>query len=142
MEYCNICGLYCKKLFKLAHNKSVKHQEKLGQNYCNLCSLYIHISDKSSHLNSDEHKNKNKKVWCEECDKYITDKTRHFQSEIHNRHQQNAFDTPFSVETLVGVEIIVNQKLYMKLKRNPTENLEHNKNELLCKIIFPDININ
>ena len=26
MEYCNICGLYYKKVFKLAHNKSVKHQ--------------------------------------------------------------------------------------------------------------------
>ena len=144
MEYCIICGLYNKKVFKLAHNKSVKHQEKLGQYYCNLCNLYIHISDKSSHLNSDEHKNKNKKVWCEECGKYITDKTRHFQSEIHNRHQQNAFDTaslpfgtPFCVETLVGVEIIVNQKLYMKLKINPTENLEHNINELLSKNYFP-----
>ena len=33
MEYCNICGLYYKKVFELAHNKSVKHQEKLGQNY-------------------------------------------------------------------------------------------------------------
>ena len=100
MEYCNICGLYYKKVLKLAHNKSVKHQEKLGQYYCNSCDLHIHISDKSSHLNSDEHKNKNKKVWCEECGKYITDKTRHFQSEIHNRHQQSAFGTRFSVETL------------------------------------------
>ena len=61
MEYCNICGLYYKKVFKLAHNKSVKHQEKLGQNYCNICNLYMNISDKNSHLNSHEHKNKNKK---------------------------------------------------------------------------------
>ena len=30
MEYCNSCGLYYKKVFKLAPNKSVKHQEKLG----------------------------------------------------------------------------------------------------------------
>ena len=137
MEYCNICGLYYKKVFKLAHNKSVKHQEKLEQYYCNICNLYMHISDKSSHLNSHEHKNKNKKVWCEDCGKYITDKTIHFQSEIHNQHQQSAFGTPFSVETLVGVEIIVNQKLYIKLKVNPTENLEHNIDELLSKNYFP-----
>ena len=83
MEYCNICGLDYKKVFKLVHNKSVKQQEKLRQYYCNICNLYMSLSGKSSHLNSDEHKNKNKKVWCEECGKYITDKTRHFQSEIH-----------------------------------------------------------
>ena len=135
MECCNICGLYYQKVFKLAHNKSVKHHEKLGQYYCNLCNLYIHISEKSSHLNSDEHKNKNKKLWCEESGKYITDRIRHFQSEIHNRHQQ--FGTPFSVETLVGVEKIVNQKLYIKLKVNPSENLEHNIIELLSKNYFP-----
>ena len=90
MEYCNICGLYYKKVFKIAHNKSVKHQENLGQYYCNSCNLYMNISfhDKSSHLNSDEHKNKNKKVWCEECGNYITDKTRHFQSEIHLQNRQ------------------------------------------------------
>ena len=60
MEYCNICGLYYKKIFKSFHNKSVKHQEKLGQYYCNSCNLYMNISDKSSHLNSDELKNKKK----------------------------------------------------------------------------------
>ena len=61
MEYCNNCGLYYKNVFKLAHNKSVKHQEKLGQYYCNICKLYMSLSDKNSHLYSDEHKNKNKK---------------------------------------------------------------------------------
>ena len=90
-----------------------------------------------------------KKVWCQESGKYITDKTRNFQSEIHNRHQQStreaptvqsasvAFGTPFSVETLVGVEIIVNQKLYIKLKINPTSNLEYQKKELVSKSYFP-----
>ena len=29
MEYCNICGLYYKKVFKLAHNKS-KTSRKTG----------------------------------------------------------------------------------------------------------------
>ena len=52
MEFCSICGLFYKKIFKLAHNKSVKHQEKLGQYYCNICNLYMNISDKNSHLNS------------------------------------------------------------------------------------------
>ena len=43
------------------------------------------LSDKDSHLSSDDHKNKTKQllVWCEGCGKYISDKTRHFQSEIH-----------------------------------------------------------
>ena len=46
------------------------------------------LSDKLSHLNSDQHKNKTKQqeVWCEDCGKYISDKTRHFQSEIHKGH--------------------------------------------------------
>ena len=61
MEYCNICGLYYKKVFKSSHNKSVKHQEKLGQYDCNSCNLYMNISDKSSHLNSVEHEIKIKK---------------------------------------------------------------------------------
>ena len=43
------------------------------------------LSDKSNHLGSDQHKNKTKQqqIWCEDCGKYISDKTRHFQSEIH-----------------------------------------------------------
>ena len=142
MEYCNVCGLYYKKVFKFSHNKSVKHQEKLGQCYCNLCNLYMNISDKSSHLNSDEHKNKNKKVWCEECGKYITDKTRHFQSEIHlqNRQQNGRALLPSSTALLPsgnGVNIIMSENTYIELKVNPTENLEHNTNELLSKTYFP-----
>ena len=140
MEYCNNCGLYCKKVFKLAHNKSVKHQEKLGQYYCNSCNLYMNISDKSSHLNSDEHKNKNKKVWCKECGKYITDKTRHFQSEIHlQNRQKNGMQSQRSCITDFGngVDKIMNENTYIKLKINPTENLEHKINELLSKNYFP-----
>ena len=30
MEYCNICGLYYKKVFKLAHNKSVNIKKNWG----------------------------------------------------------------------------------------------------------------
>ena len=140
MEYCNICGLDYKKGFKLAHNKSVKHQEKLRQYYCNICNLYMSLSGKSSHLNSDEHKNKNKKVWCEECGKYITDKTRHFQSEIHlQNRQQNSMQSQRNCITDFGngVNIIMNENTYIKLKVYPTENLEHNINELLSKNYFP-----
>ena len=96
------------------------------------------ISDKSSHLNSDEHKNKTeqRRVRCEDCNRYISDKTRHFQSEIHlqNRQQiqQNSI-TDFGYE----VNIIVNENTYIKLKINPSENLEHKINELLSKIYFP-----
>ena len=36
-----------------------------------------------------------------------------------------------------GVEVIVNEKTYTKLKINPTENLEHHINELLNKNYFP-----
>ena len=101
------------------------------------------LSDKSIHLRPDQHKNKTKQqhIWCEDGCKYISDKTRHFQSEIHNRHQQGNLDkvhtasratsrtashtTPhFGVGTLVGVEVIVNEKTYIKLKVNPTEKLE------------------
>ena len=47
-----------------------------------------------------------------------------------------AFGTPFSVETLVGVEIFVNQKLYNKLKINPTSIFEYQINELVSKSYF------
>ena len=36
-----------------------------------------------------------------------------------------------------GVEIIMNENTYIKLKVNPTENLEHNINDLLSKNYFP-----
>ena len=140
MEYCNICGLDYEKVFKLAHKKSVKHEEKLRQNYCNICNLYMSLSDKNSHLNSHEHKNKIKKVWCEECGKYITDKTRHFQSEIHlQNRQQNGMQSQRSCITDFGngVNIIMNENTYIKLKVNPTENLENRINELISKRYFP-----
>ena len=100
----------------------------------------MNISDKNSHLNSHEHKNKNKKVWCAECGKYISDKTRHFQSEIHlQNRQQNGMQSQRSCITDFGngVNIIMNENTYIKLKVNPTENLEHNINELLSKNYFP-----
>ena len=52
------------------------------------------LSDKSNHSSSDQHKNKTKQqhIWCEDCGKYISDETRHFQREIHNRHQQSNLD--------------------------------------------------
>ena len=36
-----------------------------------------------------------------------------------------------------GVEINMNENTYIKLKINPTENLEHNINDLLSKNYFP-----
>ena len=147
MENCSICNLRYKKAFKSDHLKSVKHLEKLNQYYCKKCNLYMPISDKSSHLNSDEHKNRINKIWCEDCSKYISDTTRHFQSEIHlQNRQQNSIQsqrsciTDFGTALLPsgnGVNIIVNENTYIKLKVNPTENLEHNINELLSKNYFP-----
>ena len=76
----------------------------------------------------------------------ISDKTRHFQSEIHlqnrqNRQnrQQNIMQSTFGIQNTFGkgVEIIMNENTYIKLKVNPTENLEHNINELLSKNYFP-----
>ena len=99
------------------------------------------LSGKSSHLNSDEHKNKTeqrqRRLWCEDCNRYISDKTRHFQSEIllqncQNRQQNNIQNTFGN-----GIEIIMNENTYIKLKVNPTENLEHNINDLLSKNYFP-----
>ena len=106
------------------------------------------LSDKSNHLSSDQHKNKTKQqhIWCKECGKYISDKARHFQSEIHTlRSQNNATQNPpaFAVgNTLHGVEVIVNEKTYIKLRVNPTgeatrtQDLEHHLNELLDKNYF------
>ena len=93
------------------------------------------LSGKSSHLNSDEHKNKTeqRRVWCEDCNKYISDKTRHFQSEIHLQNRQRENMQNFGN----GVEIIMNENTYNKLKVNPTENLEHRINEILSKNYFP-----
>ena len=145
MENCIICNSNYKKCFKSDHYKSVKHLEKLKQYYCKKCNLYMPLSGESSHLNSDEHKNKTeqRRVWCEDCNKYISDKTRHFQSEIHlqNRQnrQQNKMQSTFGIQNTFGngVEIIMNENTYIKLKVNPTENLEHRINELLSKNYFP-----
>ena len=100
------------------------------------------LSEKSSHLNSDEHKNKTeqRRVWCEDCNKYISDKTRHFQSEIHLQNRQRENMQNFGTALLPsgnGVNIITNENRYIKLKINPTENLEHRMNELISKRYFP-----
>ena len=135
MENCSICNLNYKKVFKSDHLKPVKHLEKLDQYYCKKCNLYMPISDKSSHLNSNEHKNKTeqRRVWCEDCSKYISDTTRHFQSEIHLQNRQRENMQNFGN----GVEIIMNENTYIKLKINPTSNLEDHINELLSKNYFP-----
>ena len=145
MENCSICNSDYKKCFKSDHLKSVKHLEKLNQYYCKKCNLHMPLSEKDSHLNSDQHKNKTeqRRVWCEDCNRYISDKTRHFQSEIHlqNRqnHQQNNMQSTFGIQNTFGngVEIVMNENTYIKLKVNPTENLEHNIKELLSKNYFP-----
>ena len=135
MENCSICNLNYKKVFKSDHLKSVKHLEKLDQYYRKKCNLYMPISDKFSHLSSDEHKNKTeqRRVWCEDCSKYISDTTRHFQSEIHLQNRQRENMQNFGN----GVEIIMNENTYIKLKINPTSNLEDHINELLSKNYFP-----
>ena len=103
------------------------------------------LSDKSNHLKSDQHKNKTKQqhIWCEDCGKYISDKTRHFQSEIHtfrSQKHQISQDTR-STQNTFGNGVIVNGKTYIKLRVNPTgtasENLEYHLNELLDKNYFP-----
>ena len=97
------------------------------------------LLEKSSHLNSDEHKNKTeqRRVWCEDCNRYISDKTRHFQSEIHLQNRQNRQQNNIQNTFGNGVEIIMNENTYIKLKINPTENLEHRINELLSENYFP-----
>ena len=97
------------------------------------------LLEKSSHLNSDEHKNKTEqqRVWCEDCNRYISDKTRHFQSEIHLQNRQNRQRNNIQSTFGNGVEIIMNENTYIKLKINPTENLEQRIIELLSKNYFP-----
>ena len=146
MENCSICNSDYKKAYKSDHLKSIKHLQKLNQYYCKKCNTFMPLSDKSNHLNSDEHKNKTKQqreatqIWCEDCGKYISN-SRHFQSEIHTlRSQNNAINnTLHGVGTNVGtgVEIIVNEKTYIKLRVNPTNHLEEQIIDLLNKNYFP-----
>ena len=150
MENCSICNSDYKKAYKSDHLKSIKHLQKLNQYYCKKCNTFLPLSDKSNHLNSDEHKNKTKQqreatqIWCEDCGKYISN-SRHFQSEIHtlrsqNNTTKNTFgNTLHGVGTGVGtnVEIIVNEKTYIKLRVNPTNHLEEQINDLLNKNYFP-----
>ena len=145
MEKCSICNSNFKKSYKSDHINSKVHQKKLKQYYCKKCNLYMPLSGKSSHLNSDEHKKKTeqRRVWCEDWNRYISDKTRHFQCEIHlqNRQnrQQNNMQSTFGIQNTFGngVEIIINENTYIKLKINPTETFEHNINDLLSKNYFP-----
>ena len=115
------------------------------------------LSDKSNHLSSDQHKNKTKQqnIWCEDCCKYISDKAKHFRSEIHTLRSENNREsygeaTQISQENASGitaslashgVEITVNEKTCIKLRVNPNctalENLGHHMNELLDKNYFP-----
>ena len=99
---------------------------------------------------SDDHKNHHDKVWCEDCNKYISDTTRHFQSGILLRNKQtNQQNTQIAsgtqhpsvkfdnnTEDALHVGLIVNENTYIKLKVNPTENLEHDINELLSTNYF------
>ena len=150
MENCSICNSDYKKAYKSDHLKSIKHLQKLNQYYCKKCNRFMPMSDKSNHLNSDEHKNKTKQqreatqIRCEDCGKYISN-SRHFQSEIHtlrsqNNTTKNTFgNTLHGVGTSVGtgIEIIVNEKTYIKLRVNPTNHLEEQINDLLNKNYFP-----
>ena len=155
MENCSICNSDYKKAYKSDHLKSIKHLQKLNQYYCKKCNTFMPLSDKSNHLNSDEHKNKTKQqreatqIWCEDCGKYISN-SRHFQSEIHTLRSQNREsyrnttkntfgNTLHGVGTGVGtgVEIIVNEKTYIKLRVNPTNHLEEQINDLLKTSFFP-----
>ena len=146
MENCSICNSDYKKAYKSDHLKSIKHLQKLNQYYCKKCNTFMPLSDKSNHLNSDEHKNKTKQqreatqIRCEDCGKYISN-SRHFQSEIHTlRSQNNATKNTFG-NTLhdsgTNVEIIVNEKTYIKLRVNPTNHLDEQINDLLNKSYFP-----
>ena len=153
LENCDICGLNY-KYYKSDHLKSVKHQESMGQYYCKKCHLYMLRADKDSHLNSNGHKSKNNKIWCEDCDKEVGD-SRHFQSGIHLRNQQNtqrASGNQQNTQSASGnqqnnfildprfsddVELIMNETAHIKLKINPTENLEYHINDLLSENYFP-----
>ena len=108
------------------------------------------LSDKSNHLKSDQHKNKTKQQqnWCEGCGKYISDRTRHFQSEIHTLRRVNqdtrsaysfahSFAVAHTLGTQSGVEVSVNEKTYFKLKMNLTSSLEILINDLLRTNFFP-----
>ena len=99
------------------------------------------LSDIDSHLSSGDHKNKTKQlhVWCEDCGKNLSDKTRHFQNELHlQKNQQRNFSQDNGMGSTSAVEKIVNEKkTYNKLKVNPTENFVEQGSELLSKRYFP-----
>ena len=100
------------------------------------------LSDQTNQLSSNDHTNRTKQqqIWCEVCGKCISDKTRHFRSEIRTLRSQNhqiSQDTRSALGTQSGVEVIVNENTYIKLKVNPTEFLEKQINDLLSKNYFP-----
>ena len=74
-------------------------------------------------------------MWCEDLGKHKSDKTKHFQNGIHllksHHHQRNIFG-----QDGIGVESIVKEKTYIKLKINRTESLLEQVNELLSKSYF------
>ena len=112
------------------------------------------LLEKSNHLDSDQHKNKTKQqreavqIWCEDCGKYISNKTRHFQSEIHKGRVAPRTSPHIASHTTphFGQEddVIVNEKTYLKLKIKPTgagsQNLEKQVNDLLRTSFFPRYN--
>ena len=67
-------------------------------------------------------KTKQLHVWCEDSGKFISDKTRHFRSEIHlqqnqrgNISQDNGMLSTSGMRRASGVEIIVNEKTNVKV---------------------------
>ena len=59
-------------------------------------------------------------------------KVKFIYKTVKNRQQNNIQNTFGNV-----VEIIMNENTYIKLKVNPSENLEHNINKVLNKNYFP-----
>ena len=84
-------------------------------------------------------------IWCEDCGKYISEKTRHFQSEIHKADvaSHTASHTPYHTTPRTFAhfgqegEVIVNETAYIKLKLNPTSSLENQNNDSLRTSFFP-----
>ena len=108
------------------------------------------LSDKSSHIKPGNHKQRIKEqhVWCGGCGKYISDES---ESHLQNRQQNGTALLPSSTALLPsgttdlllsgnGVNIIMSENTYIKMKLNPTENLEHDIKEIISKCTFPDFN--
>ena len=94
---------------------------------CSICNFDYKKAFKSNHLKSVKHLEKLNQYYCKKFNKFLAPQI--------SQDTQNAFGITTSLASH-GVEVIVNGKTYIKLRVNPTNDLEDHINVLLDKNYF------